>query len=182
LAGIDKLCRHFHISLQSGSDAVLRRMGRHYTTEEYMREIELLWFYMPDCAITTDIIVGFPSETVEEFETTCRFVEKIGFSRIHIFPYSARPDTPAAKWEDIGKQEKDRRVKALSVIADKTYSEFIKRFVGTTQKVLVERTQQDKSYGLTDSYIEVELNSKPIGALVDVLIEKADKILYGKAV
>ena len=100
LASMNKVCPHFHLSLQSGCDETLRRMNRHYTTEEYMRSVRLLRQYYDRPALTTDVIVGFPGETEEEFETTCAFLENISFYEIHVFRYSRRNGTVAAKRKD----------------------------------------------------------------------------------
>src|SRR5690606_23935387 len=94
-----KFCDHFHLSLQSGSNSVLKRMNRKYTTEEYKHIVELIRSYMPAAGITTDIIVGFPGETEEEFQETYDFVKTIGFSRIHVFKYSPRKGTPASQMD-----------------------------------------------------------------------------------
>ncbi len=96
----NKLCDHFHLSLQSGSDTVLKRMNRKYTTQQYREIVKLIRGYMPNVGITTDIIVGFPGETDMEFQQTCDFVEEIGFSRIHVFKYSPRKGTPASRFKN----------------------------------------------------------------------------------
>jgi len=92
---MEKLCPQFHISLQSGCDSTLKRMNRKYTTKEYLRSVELLRENLKDVAVTTDVMVGFPGETDEEFNETCRFVEKVLFARMHVFKYSRRKGTPA---------------------------------------------------------------------------------------
>lgn len=112
------VCRHFHLSLQSGSDTVLKRMNRRYTTNDYMKCVDRLREAIPGCAITTDIIVGFPGETEKEFEETLRFAEKARFSRIHVFPYSKREGTAAARMPDqIQRAVKTRRAANLLSLA-----------------------------------------------------------------
>ena len=97
LASLGTLCRHFHLSLQSGCDRTLKNMNRKYDTATFFEKTELLRKYFPDCGITCDIIVGFPGESDEDQRTTLDFIEKVGFSDAHIFPYSRRPGTPADK-------------------------------------------------------------------------------------
>lgn len=156
---LPKVCDHFHLSLQSGSNSVLKRMNRKYTTEEYKKIVELIREYMPNVGITTDIIVGFPEETEEEFDETCRFVEEIGFSRIHVFPYSPRKGTPAAKHKNqIPGDIKHQRSKKLIKIGEENTIKFINRFIGSTLDVLFEEESKQGSEfieGYTTNYIRV---------------------------
>jgi len=152
-----RLCRHLHLPLQSGCDATLRRMGRHYSVEEYVRKVLLAREAIPDVAITTDIIVGFPGETEAEFATTMNFVQSIGFARIHVFKYSPRPGTPAAKMPDqVSPQVKEDRCRAMHILAQRAQSAFTKRFFGRTFPVLWEtRSRGFQWKGLTDHYVRV---------------------------
>ena len=136
---VASLCPHFHLSLQSGSASVLKRMNRKYTPEEYKQAIALLREYFENPAITTDVIVGFPCETNEEFEETCRFVKEIGFSKMHVFPYSIRTGTPAAKMTgQISNATKKERVSVLLHLDDIMQDAYIRRFIGNTESVLFE--------------------------------------------
>ena len=154
-----KLCRHFHLSLQSGCDATLKRMNRKYTTQEYREVVEKLRDIYPDVGITTDLIVGFPGETDEEFEKTIKFIEEISFSGMHIFKFSPRKGTPAEKFKDqVNPKVKNERSKIVSEIARKNSEKFKKRMIGKSLKVLYEQQVDDSSKyyeGLTDNYIRV---------------------------
>lgn len=159
LPHLNKLCRHFHLSLQSGCDETLKRMNRKYTTEEYKAVVNKLRNIFPDVGITTDIIVGFPGETEEEFEKTIKFVEEISFSSMHIFKFSPRKGTPAAKFKgQINPQVKEARSKIISSIAKINEIKFMNSFIGKSLKVLYEQKidKCNNCYeGLTDNYIRV---------------------------
>ncbi|MBQ9989063.1 MAG: tRNA (N(6)-L-threonylcarbamoyladenosine(37)-C(2))-methylthiotransferase MtaB [Clostridia bacterium] len=134
------LCRHFHLSLQSGSTSVLRRMARRYTAEDYLSVIEDLRADMPDATFSTDVMVGFPGETEAEFRQTCELVEKAGLMRLHIFPYSPRPGTPAARMDgQITKQAKEERVRVLSQIGARLSQQYALTQVGCCADVLWEQ-------------------------------------------
>lgn len=159
LRKLPKICRHFHLSLQSGCDETLKRMNRKYNTEEYKRVAGKLREVFPDVALTTDLIVGFPGETEEEFRKTVEFVEDISFSAMHIFKYSPREGTPASKYKgQVKPQVKDARSKLITSIAEKNEENFKKSFIGRKMKVLYERPIDKKDNffeGLTDNYIRV---------------------------
>ena len=160
LSAMEKVCPHFHLSLQSGSDTVLKRMNRKYTTEEYFHKCGLLRAYYEHPAITTDIIVGFPGETEEEFEETCRFAEKVSFYEIHVFKYSRRDGTVAAKMSgQIPEGLKAERSRALMEIADRLKSDFIRWYEGKTVEVLFEEPvyADGRTYysGFTPEYVKV---------------------------
>ncbi len=139
LAGMKKVCPHFHLSLQSGSDAVLRRMNRHYTAKEYLEKCELIRKYFEHPALTTDVIAGFPGETEEEFAETCDFVRKAAFYELHVFKYSRRDGTAAARMEgQISGQVKAGRSKALLAIAQDMKNEFERWYEGKQVEVLFE--------------------------------------------
>ena len=120
ISKLSKLCPHFHLSLQSGCDETLKRMNRHYTKEEYLEGVKLLRKYFDDPAITTDIIVGFPGETEEEFKESYDFAKEVGFYEMHIFKYSKRKGTPAEKFPNqVSDQDKDERSDKMIAIGEK---------------------------------------------------------------
>ena len=139
LAEIPEVCPHFHLSLQSGCDATLKRMNRHYSSQEYLQGVEILRKYFKDPAITTDIIVGFPGETEEEFKTTCDFAKKVSFAQIHVFKYSRRHGTVADRMEDqVDEQVKNSRSDRLLAIEAELEKQYQQKFPDQTQKVLIE--------------------------------------------
>lgn len=143
LKKIKKLCRHFHLSLQSGCDETLVRMNRHYTTGEYLKKVEMLRDAFGRPAITTDVIVGFPGETEEEFEQTRRFLEMVNFYEMHVFPYSRREGTAAAKRTDqVSKEIKKRRSETLLALAGKQSRQFRESYIGECVEVLFEETKE----------------------------------------
>ncbi len=148
-------CAHFHLSLQSGSDSVLKRMNRHYTAQQFADGVRLIRGYFPDAAFTTDVIVGFCGETKEEFEQTCRFVEQIGFADIHVFPYSARKGTVASRWEDTPAEVKHLRAERLGEIKRKLKSDFLNSQIGKTEEVLAERSRNGMWEGYSRNYTRV---------------------------
>lgn len=177
LKSCEKLCPHFHLSLQSGSDAVLQRMKRRYTCAEYEALVNKLRAAFPGCSFTTDIMVGFPGETDEEFAETMAFAEKIGFAKIHVFPYSIRKGTVAAmRTNQIPPQIKSTRAKEMTALASKLEQQFLETQIGTVHTVLIEKpTSPDYCGGFTGSYIPVRIYSKniPRHSLVEVKITGA---------
>lgn len=160
LSKLDKICPHFHLSLQSGCDATLKRMNRKYTTKEYERGCELLRKYFAHPAITTDVIVGFPGETEEEFEQTKAYLEHIHFYEMHIFKYSKRKGTRAAVMPDqIDEQIKAARSEKLIALGHDMSKEFRKFYIGKNKEVLFEEKAVigDKEYfvGYTKEYVKV---------------------------
>lgn len=160
LSKLDKICPHFHLSLQSGCDATLKRMNRKYTTKEYERGCELLRKYFVHPAITTDVIVGFPGETEEEFEQTKAYLEHIHFYEMHIFKYSKRKGTRAAVMPDqIDEQIKAERSEKLIALGHDMSKEFRKFYIGKNEEVLFEEKAVigDKEYfvGYTKEYVKV---------------------------
>ena len=146
------LCRQFHLSLQSGSDTVLSRMNRRYTTAEYRDAVERIRACMPDAAITTDVIAGFVGETEEEHKETIRFVEEIGFARIHVFPYSRRKGTKADAMEGhLPRALKEARTRELIALGERLEADFIDWQLGKTVDVIME----DDGTGYTGNYIRV---------------------------
>jgi threonylcarbamoyladenosine tRNA methylthiotransferase MtaB len=152
----ERLCRHFHLSLQSGSDAVLKRMKRLYNAADYQRAVDLIRQEVPGVAITTDVIVGFPGETEAEFEHSYSFCKQMQFARIHVFSYSPRPGTQAAlmshQVEDKVKRERSRRMLTLG---RECVHSFRRKFLGKTLLVLWEKETCGVWSGLTDNYIRV---------------------------
>lgn len=162
LAACEKVCPHFHLSLQSGSDSVLKRMNRHYTTEEYLEAANLIRKYYENPAITTDVIVGFPGETEEEFEETLEFAKCLNFARMHIFPYSRRKGTRADKLPgQLTKAEKAKRAEILAKEADVLEKKYAESFAGKSVEILAEEsiTENGKEYllGFTPEYIKVKI-------------------------
>lgn len=160
LSKLDKICPHFHLSLQSGCDATLKRMNRKYTTKEYERGCELLRKYFVHPAITTDVIVGFPGETEEKFEQTKAYLEHIHFYEMHIFKYSKRKGTRAAVMPDqIDEQIKAARSEKLIALGHDMSKEFRKFYIGKNEEVLFEEKAVigDKEYfvGYTKEYVKV---------------------------
>lgn len=162
LSKITKLCPHFHISLQSGCDSVLKRMNRHYDTKKFYEKTVLLREYFPGCALTTDVIVGFPGETEEEFNTTYDYLTKIKFFETHIFPYSRRKGTIADKMSgQLTMNEKKERVTKLLELDDKLSREYRESKLGETDNIIVEeiKTINGENYyvGHTPEYVMVAL-------------------------
>jgi threonylcarbamoyladenosine tRNA methylthiotransferase MtaB len=154
-----RLCRHFHLALQSGSDAVLVRMKRHYSAEDYRGAVSLIKKAVPDVAITTDIMVGFPGESAEEFEESYRFCQEIDFANIHVFSYSPRPGTPAAQMvRHVDDKLKKERSLLMLELARQSASNFCQRFLGRNMTVLWEKEVAPGSgvhSGLSQNYIRV---------------------------
>lgn len=177
LANNHKLCDHMHIPLQSGSDVVLKKMNRKYDTEFYRQKIAELRKIRPDMSITTDLIVGFPFESEEEFEKTCSFIEEIGFSKIHTFPFSLRNNTRAEEMKDdyVDELTKHERVKKILDLSHKLEIDYYKRFIGKTLEVIVETTKDGKSKGHTSNYILVNIDkSLDAGKIYEVLLTSLD--------
>jgi threonylcarbamoyladenosine tRNA methylthiotransferase MtaB len=155
-----RLCRHFHLPLQSGSDEILRRMGRGYTTANFAHLAEAARAAIPNLAITTDIIVGFPGETAAHFSRSLSFVESMGFARGHVFPYSARPGTPAASLPDrVPSFEKRARAARMRAVVRQATTQFQAQFIGQIVEVLWENRRNGQWHGLTDNYLRVTTHS-----------------------
>lgn len=156
-----KFCPTFHLSLQSGSDSVLKRMNRRYDTKIYKEKTDKIKEYFPYAAITTDVIAGFPGETEEEHKETLKFTEEIGFAHMHVFPYSQREGTKAYSMDNqIEKKVKEKRTAELNELSEKMRREFIKMNEGQTFPVLFEtKTKEGKFEGLTPNYITVTVES-----------------------
>ncbi len=166
LSEIPGICPHFHLSLQSGCDTVLKRMNRHYTAGEYLEGVKILEKYFKHPAITTDIIVGFPQETEEEFLTTCDFAREVSFAQIHIFKYSRRQGTIADRMEgQVPEQTKSQRSDALMAIEAELEKKYQSYFMGREEEVLLEEVQeiQGKSYlvGYNERYVRIAVALEP---------------------
>lgn len=161
LSKIKKLCNHFHLSLQSGCDETLKRMNRHYTTKEYKEIVTKLREKIQDVSISTDIIVGFPGETDEEFNETYNFLEDIKLSKMHIFKYSERKGTRAEKLANkVDPLVKEIRSQKLIKLDEMLEESFIKKFINNEMKVLFEEGADESYYGYTTNYIKVKVKSK----------------------
>ncbi len=156
-----KLCDHLHIPLQSGDDRILKLMNRKYDTKKYLEIINKIREVRPDINITTDVIVGFPSETKEEFSNTCEFCKLVGFSKIHVFPYSKRDGTLSATMEGhIEPEVKKERVKNLMKVSNNLEDLYNISNINKVVDVLIERVKDGVSYGHSSSYLYVKINEK----------------------
>ncbi|MEW9701585.1 tRNA (N(6)-L-threonylcarbamoyladenosine(37)-C(2))-methylthiotransferase MtaB [Paenibacillus sp. SI8] len=181
LKSSDKMCRHLHIPLQAGDDQVLARMRRKYTTAEFARKIERLHEIMPDVAITTDVIVGFPGETEEMFQNGVKFMERMKFSEMHVFPYSKRTGTPAARMEDqVDEEVKNARVHELIDLSENMQLAYAQKFVGQVLEVIPERAHKGEPnsglyMGYSDNYVQLvfEGSESMIGQVCRVQVTEA---------
>ena len=167
-------CDHFHLSLQSGSDAVLKAMNRHYTTAEYLCKTELIREYFPDAGITTDVIAGFPSETEEHFAETCAFVRRVGFSDMHVFPYSERKGTRAAGMPQLPMAERRRRAHILGEIKAELKRDFLLSQMGRTLSVYFEEESDGECSGYASNYVRVYADKRS-GETADITVKELYK-------
>ena len=170
-----RLCPHFHLSLQSGSDAILKRMKRRYDSAGYRRVVSLIREYVPDAAITSDVIVGFPGETDAEFQETLDFCQEMRFARIHVFPYSPRPGTTAANMpEQVPDKVKKERSQQMLTLANESTEHFQQQYPGKIMEVLWEQKAGGVWSGLTGNYIRVYTKSRGnlANQLTDVKLER----------
>lgn len=169
----EKLCPHLHVPVQSGSNRILKAMNRNYSVEQVLNLLERLRTIDPDFSVTTDIIVGFPGETIGDFEKTLELVERVVFSRVHAFKYSDRPGTPASRMrQKVPPEEKDRRMKLLREVAEKVATDYRMNAVGKIRTVLVEMRKNGVSYGYDEYYVRHELVSMSVGILTKVMVRK----------
>ena len=183
LAASGKLCRHFHLSLQSGCDRTLKAMNRKYDTAFFYRTVELLREYFPGCALTGDLIAGFPGETEEDHRETLKFIRRCAFAELHVFPYSRRPGTPADKLPDqLTQAVKSRRAHEAKAVSEKTGQAFLEASVGQTLPVLFESSEGVGSLGHSDTYLYVRVPEQGLrGELRDVrILSVEDGILLGE--
>lgn len=157
-AKLPNLCPHFHLSLQSGCDATLKRMNRKYDTARYARSVALLRQYFDHVAITTDLITGFPGETEEEFAQTMAFIETCGFAAMHIFPYSIRPGTKAAAMPQLTAAVKEERAARAAEAAQRMHRAYLEGCIGRTYPVLFEQEKDGRYIGHAPNYMEVAVN------------------------
>lgn len=185
IAGLPKMCPHFHLSLQSGCTETLKRMNRRYTAEEYLEKCKLLRRYFLEPALTTDVIVGFPGETEEEFKASRDFIDKVDFYETHVFKYSRREGTKAAAMPDqVPEEEKTRRSNILLDLSRKKQAAYEQRLLGTTQEVLIEeeirRNGEIYQVGHTREYVKIGIRTekKLANRLVQIEIENPFQIVH----
>ena len=151
-----RLCRQLHLPLQSGSDKILKKMNRNYTTGEFKALVDNIYAKVPGIAITTDVIVGFPGEKSTDFNEAVEFIKNMNFSKIHIFPYSKRKNTPAANYaEQVSEDEKKKRSVYLKEISDMANAKYRNKMLNTTVEILVENITPDYAEGLASNYVKV---------------------------
>ena len=168
LAKLEKICDHFHLSLQSGCDATLKRMNRKYTTARYKEATEILRKYYPNANFTTDVIVGFPGETNEEFNQTYKFLKEIGFYKMHIFKYSPRKGTVAEKLPNqVDGNIKEERSRKLIELSNNMQNEKNSQYIGKTVKVLFEEYENEYYKGHTTNYMVVKVQTKEQEGFID---------------
>lgn len=168
LSKLEKICDHFHLSLQSGCDATLKRMNRKYTTARYKEATEILRKFYPNANFTTDVIVGFPGETDEEFDQTYQFLKEIGFYKMHIFKYSPRKGTVAEKLPNqVDGNIKEERSKKLIELSNNMQNEKNSQYIGKTVKVLFEEYENEYYKGHTTNYMVVKVKEKEQDGFID---------------
>ena len=179
IAKLQRLCPHFHLSLQSGCETTLRDMNRHYTPQQYLEIVTHLRRAFPHCAITTDVMVGFPGETGEHFEESLAFVKKVGFARVHVFAYSIRPGTKAALMgHQVPKAEKEHRSHRMIECTNESRRSFWESQVGCVFPVLFEQQVSPHVWeGYSPNYTPIHVTSdEPLGGQIrEVLLQKAEK-------
>lgn len=187
MSKLPKVCEHYHLSLQSGSDATLKAMNRRYNSYEYDLACQRLRSAFPDVAITTDIIVGFPTETDENFKESYDFAQKVKLSKIHVFPYSPKTGTPAAKMKpQIAPDVKNARSHAMLELSEKLNREFMSKYIGSVAEVLFERLEGNYYEGHTRNYIKVlcksaeDLSNKLVNVRLTDIAEEG--IMYGELI
>ncbi|MCX7941680.1 MAG: tRNA (N(6)-L-threonylcarbamoyladenosine(37)-C(2))-methylthiotransferase MtaB [Dictyoglomaceae bacterium] len=184
LAGEEKICRHWHIPLQSGDDEILRKMNRRYDTSYYYDIIQELRKRVRDIAITTDVIVGYPEEKDVNFENTVNFIKKVGFMKLHVFPFSSRPGTFAEKLSPLPPSVIEERKRILINLSKDLWKKYAEKFLGKEMEVLVEEVQNGVVDGLTDNYLKVVFNDNSVnkGDFVKVFLKEIceEKILGEK--
>jgi threonylcarbamoyladenosine tRNA methylthiotransferase MtaB len=176
LSKIEKLCPQFHISLQSGCDNTLKAMNRHYTAEEYKQLCNKLRATFDDATLTTDIMVGFPSESEEDFKTSLNFANEIGFEKVHVFPYSPREGTKAAEMKQLDKAVKEQRSRIMIEETEKIRHDFLTRQIGRKVEVLFETRHEDGyTEGYTKNYTPVKARGNiPCSEIKEVTVTGVD--------
>lgn len=183
LKKITKMCDHFHLSLQSGCNETLKRMNRKYTAQSFRKEVELLRKTFPNVVLTTDVIVGFPGETEQEFNETYEYLKNIRFTKLHVFRYSPRKGTVAAKMKDqVDSKIKEERSHKLIKLSDKCEKEILDKYIGKKVKVLFEKQEGEYIKGHTTNYLVVKIkDSKLENQILDINITSREELeLIGK--
>mgnify|MGYP004509735051 FL=1 len=183
LKKITKMCDHFHLSLQSGCNETLKRMNRKYTAQSFRKEVELLRKTFPNVVLTTDVIVGFPGETEQEFKETYEYLKNIRFTKLHVFRYSPRKGTVAAKMKDqVDSKIKEERSHKLIKLSDKCEKEILDKYIGKKVKVLFEKQEGEYIKGHTTNYLVVKIkDSKLENQILDINITSREELeLIGK--
>ena len=173
LKGVKRFAPQFHLSLQSGSDGVLKSMNRHYTRAEYLEKCKMIYRAFPNAAITTDIIVGFPTETEEDFCDSLRIVEEAGFSQIHAFPYSPREGTNAyKKYKELPSTVKKERVERILEVGSKQKRTYMEKFLGKDLEIVPERFVDGFTEGYSENYIRVYVEGEMAKEPTQVCVER----------
>ena len=175
---------HLHVPLQAGCDETLKRMNRKYNCEQYYEKLSKIRRLIPDIVFTTDVIVGFPGESEEEFEKTYEFIKKVGYTQLHVFPYSMRKGTPAARMVQVDEKIKHERVNRLIALSHELNENYAKSQIGKTLRVLFEKEDHGYYVGHGDNYllIKVQSDEQLIGQLKNVIIDSYDEMLIGRVV
>ena len=181
-AALPDLCPQFHLSMQSGCDATLKRMNRKYDTARFAQSVALLNQYFEHPAITTDMITGFPEETEEEFSQTLAFIRRCGFAQMHIFPYSVRPGTPAAEMTQVPKAVKEERARRAAAVAAEMRRDYLTACVGKLYPVLFEQPRDGRFFGHAPNYMEVLAEGENLHNVVkNVRVTSTDgDVLFGE--
>ncbi len=175
LKGLYNFAPHFHLSLQSGANATLKAMNRKYTREEYFDKCELIKKHFPNCAITTDVIVGYSTETQEDFNDSIDLCKRVGFADIHCFPYSRREGTVGAKLKELPSSVKDERMDVILAVKKQLKDSYINANIGKVLEVIPEDVEGEYLVGYTENYIKVYLNRKDVNSAVKVKLINAYK-------
>ena len=176
---LDDFAPHFHLSLQSGSNAVLKKMNRHYTAEEYAEKVDLIRKYFPDAGITTDIIVGFPTETEEDFLDTVKLIQRVNFSDIHPFPFSPRSGTVAFKMKDLPPEVKKERLGVLLKIKERQKTAFAESMLNKTLDVILEEEKDGYCVGYSENYLRVYVKADGLEPSKKVKVKATEPFLDG---
>ena len=156
----NKICNHLHVPIQSGSNRILKLMNRKYNINEFINIINKIRKFRPNMNFTTDLIVGFPTETNTDFLKTIENLKKIGFSKIHTFPYSIRDNTPASTMKQVDDKIKKERAHKILELSNELENKYYNKFLNKTLDVLIEENKDEYSIGHTDNYIKVLINNK----------------------
>lgn len=186
LKSLEKLCDHFHLSLQSGCDETLKRMNRRYSIQEFKEVVYRLRRTFPNVVLTTDVIVGFPGETEQEFQTTFDFLKEIEFYKMHVFPYSQRKGTKAAIMPNqVDARIKEQRTRILIELSNKNEKNFLEKYIGKEVEVLFEQEENEWIKGHTKNYIEVKVQKTEANEneIKTVKVQKVDGLsLEGRTI